>query len=564
METGDLNLACAWALVDGLVAGGLRDACLSPGSRSTSLALALARHPDVAVHVHLDERSSAFFAVGLARTTSRPVAIACTSGTAAAEFLPGVVEASQSRVPLVVLSADRPPRFRGTGANQTIDQVGLYGTYVRAGLDLPVPEAPGQEAWWRQAAREALEATRSDPVGPVHVNCPFEEPLAPLRDVALPPPSGESLDLPDRPEAELTLEEADRLAALVTGARGAVVIGGWPGDVSEDATFWSDSLGWPVFAEPTSNARRPGRSLAAGQAVAGDRNWVLAHPPEVVIQLGAAPTTRTTQAFVASADRLVVADRWHLDPDVERRSSWRIAVDADALGRAIGERRLQPAPAEWTEAWGDADDRGRVALDGFLDATGEPFEPRIARDVAAAAPPGGTLFVGNSTPIRDLDLAMAPRDELRVMANRGASGIDGLVSTSLGVAAAAQGPVVALLGDLTFLYDFGSVAWNADGGIDCTIVVVRNGGGEIFSLLPHLDVPERRDLFVTPHRTDLGALARAAGVGHIQVDRGADLAPALAHAAEATGLTVVEVVVDPARALALREELRRTVADALR
>ncbi|MGH2629108.1 MAG: thiamine pyrophosphate-dependent enzyme, partial [Actinomycetota bacterium] len=299
-------------------------------------------------------------------------------------------------------------------------------------------------------------------------------------------------------------------------------------------------------------------------ALASDRAWAPAHTPEVVLQLGAAPTTRATRTFVASADRLVVADRWHLDPDVERVSSWRLAVDPDAMGRAIGERRLLPAPAEWTEAWRHADGRARDALDGFLDATDEPFEPRIARDVAALAPSGSTLFVGNSTPIRDLDLAMAPREELRIMASRGASGIDGLVSTALGVAAGAQGPVVALLGDLTFLYDLGSVAWNAERGIDCSIVVVRNGGGEIFSLLPHLDEPEHHDLFVTPHRADLGALARAAGAGHVQVDRAAGVATALARAAEATGLTVIEVVVDPDRTLGLRDDLRRTVADALR
>ncbi len=229
LNLGDLSLACAWALVDGLVRGGVRDACLSPGSRSTPIAVALARHPSVQLHVHLDERSSGFFAVGLANASRRPVIIACTSGTAAAEFMPAIVEASRSRVPLLALTADRPPRLRGTGANQTIDQVGLYGGYVRECLDLPVPETSGQESWWAQSALQALEATRSDPVGPVHVNCPFDEPLTPSPDVTLPPPDHDQLDLPRRPEAALTDEEADRLAGIVSGARGAVVIGGWPG-----------------------------------------------------------------------------------------------------------------------------------------------------------------------------------------------------------------------------------------------------------------------------------------------------------------------------------------------
>lgn len=599
MGIAELNLECAWALVDGLVAGGVRHACLSPGSRSTSLALALARHPAVELHVHLDERSSAFFAIGLSRATRTPVAIACTSGTAAAEFLPAVVEASQSRVPLVVLTADRPPRLRGTGANQTIDQVGLYGSYVRGALDLPVPETTGQDAWWRQAAREALEATRSDPVGPVHVNCPFEEPLNPSSAVDLPAPTGERLDLSTRPEAELTVEEADRLAATVSGARGAVVIGGWPGDLSGEASYWSQTMGWPVIAEPGSTARRPGESLAAGQPLIGDTAWIEQHTPEVVIQLGAAPTSRATQAFVASAERLVVADRWHLDADPERQASWRLAVDADALGRALADRpvhqhgavvwvgsqasddeaadltsrRLHPAPTDWTDAWREADDRARAALDGFLDGVDEPFEPRIARDVAAWIPDDGTLFVGNSTPIRDLDLAMALRGGLRVLGNRGASGIDGLVSTALGVAASGprsgpaerpeNQPVVALIGDLSFLHDVGAMIWNAPRGIDLTIVVVRNGGGELFSLLPQRKLPEHRDLFVTPHETGIGALLRAAGAGHTLVEHAAELEPALAVASTTGGLHVVEVTVDPKRALDLRAEMRDAISAAL-
>ena len=599
MGIAELNLECAWALVDGLVAGGVRHACLSPGSRSTALALALARHPDIELHVHLDERSSAFFAIGLSRATRTPVAIACTSGTAAAEFLPAVVEASQSRVPLVVLTADRPPRLRGTGANQTIDQVGLYGRYVRDALDLPVPETTGQDAWWRQAAREALEAQRADVLGPVHINCPFDEPLSPSSEVALPAPTGESLPLPDRPDAELTEEESDRLADMVSGARGAVVIGGWPGHLSGEARAWSQKLGWPVIAEPGSTARVPDTALTAGQALIGDADWIGHHTPEVVIQLGAAPTSRATQSFVASAERLVVADRWHLDADPERHAAWRIAVDADALTRALHDRpveqrgvgfaitgdrspeelqslwegRLHPPPDGWTETWRDADDRARAAVDGFLDNVDEPFEPRIARDVAAWIPDGGALFVGNSTPVRDLDLAMAPRNGLRVLGNRGASGIDGLVSTALGVAAgrrsrdrdavSADAPVVALIGDLSFLHDLGAVAWNARRGIDLTLVVVRNGGGEIFSLLPHVKPPEHRELFVTPHEADIGALTRAAGAGHTLVERAPDLGQALA-VASVGGLHVVEVAVDPAHALDLRTQMRETISAALR
>ena len=588
MEQADISLACAAALVDGLVAGGVTHASLSPGSRSTPLALALARDPRVHVHVHLDERSGAFFALGIAKSTGRPVIVVTTSGTAAAELLPGVVEASQSRMPLVLLTADRPPRVRATGANQTIVQPGLFGDYVRASIDLPVPSTEGQEAWWRQATREAFEAMAADPPGPIHLNCPFEEPLTPSEDVTMPAPSGERYEWPARPDAALDPDEIDRLADLVSGARGAIVVGGWPAQLSGIDHVWSEMLGWPIVAEPISGSRRPGSCLAAGQALIGSV-WAKTHAPEVVIQFGAAPTTRATHAFVASAETVVVADRWHLDPDPDRLASWRLAVDPDALGGMLGHHplmqkgigialagahteeevqelwrgRIDPAPDVWREAWRAADRVARIAMDDTMDGWDEPFEPRVARDVAAWAPDGGFLFVGNSTPVRDLDLAMAPREDLRVLANRGASGIDGLVSTALGVAAADRGPTVALLGDLSFLHDAGAILWNAPRVFQLTIVVVNNGGGHLFSLLPQRDLPEHHDLFVTPHAVDIGALCGAAGAGHERAKRASELLPALDRAAGAGGLNVVEVVVDAELGRRRRDEMHEAVDTAL-
>jgi 2-succinyl-5-enolpyruvyl-6-hydroxy-3-cyclohexene-1-carboxylate synthase len=589
VEQGDISLACATSLVDGLVDGGVAHASLSPGSRSTPLALALARDPRVQVHVQLDERSGAFFALGIAKATSRPAIVACTSGTATAELLPAIVEASQSRVPLVVLTADRPPRVRGTGANQTIVQPEMYGGYVQASYDLPVPSTAGQEAWWRQAAHEALETMATDPIGPVHLNCPFEEPLTPSARISATVAGEQRFEWPTRPAAELDPDEADRLAGLVSGARGAVVFGGWPGHLPTEGRFWAELLGWPVLAEPTSGVRQRGSSLAAGQALI-DGPWGQAHRPDVVIQFGAYPTSRATQRFVASAEHRIVADRWHLDPDPERLASWRLAVDPDALPEALsrhpvvprglgiamtGEQtqeeleerwrgRIDPAPDEWHDAWNVADENARETLDAVMDGWEEPFEPRIARDVAGWTPEGGLLFVGNSTPIRDLDLAMRPRQDITVMANRGASGIDGLVSTALGVSVAGLGPVVALVGDLSFLHDAGAVLWNATRDVDLTLIVVNNGGGHVFSMLPQRDLPEHRELFVTPHAVDIGRLCAAAGAAYKQVERASDLLPALDRAAGAVGgIRVVEVVVDADLGLRRREELREAIGDAL-
>jgi 2-succinyl-5-enolpyruvyl-6-hydroxy-3-cyclohexene-1-carboxylate synthase len=584
VNLGDLSLACATALVDELVAAGARHACLSPGSRSTPIALALARHAGMELHVHLDERSSAFVAVGIAKATGTPAIVATTSGTAAAELLPAVIEASQARTPIVLLTADRPPRVRGTGANQTIVQPGLFGEYVRASLDLPVPTTEGQEAWWRQAAREALGAMSDDPIGPAHLNCPFDEPLTPAAAAEPAAPEAGPSEDRERREAELDPTEAERLAELVSGARGAIVVGGLPPYLSPPTgPFWSGLLGWPVIAEPTSNGRRPDEALGAGQALLGS-SWVADRRPEVVIQLGAAPTTRATQAFVASSERLVVADRWHLDPDPERHAAWRLAVDPDALPHALAGHpvvqggvgialtgahsqdeieelwagRIDPAPDGWTAEWRAADDIARTAIDELMDRWDEPFEPRVARDVAAWIPDGGRLFVGNSTPIRDLDLAMTPRGGLTVLANRGASGIDGLVSTAIGVAAA-RGPTVALLGDLSVLHDAGALLWNAIRGVDLTLVVLNNGGGHVFSLLPQRELPEHRRLFVTPHAVDLESLCRAAGAGHERVERAPDLLPSLDRAAGSGGLRVVEVVIDPELGLRRRRELRDEV-----
>ena len=558
MEIGDISLRCAWALVDELVRHGVRHACLSPGSRSTPLALALARHPSIELQIHLDERSSAFVALGLARASRRPVIVACTSGTAAAELFPAVVEASRSRVPLVLLTADRPPRLRGTGANQTIDQVNLYGSYADY-LEPPVPSGPEDDEAWRATGRDAVGGLRRT-WQPVQVNCPFEEPLTPSADVALDASDpGSWAPLETTP---LSDGDGERLVDELSGARGVAVIGGtWPHDVTDVALGTFERLGLPVLAEPISNLRRPG-TLAAGQSLIADEVWLAEHRPDVVLQLGATPTTRATQSFVASAERLIVADRVHPDPDPEHRATWRLRADLPAVVDAIHALDA-PAPDGWLAAWREADDHARRAIDAMMDTWDEPFEPRIARVVAAAVPPGSTLVVGSSAPVRDLDLAMAPRDGISVIANRGASGIDGTISAAIGVAAATRRPTTALLGDLTTLHDLGALAWNASEiTIDLTLVVVNNGGGHIFSLLPQRDLPEHRDLFVTPHDTDLGALCEALSVAYLRVARANELPEALDATRADAGIRLIDVMVASELGIARRAELRSALRSA--
>ncbi len=564
MGTGDISLACATALIDELAAHGLRHACVSPGSRSTPMALALERHAQVTVHVHLDERSSAFFALGLAKALRRPVAVACTSGTAAAELFPAVVEASQARVPLYLLTADRPPRLRGTGANQTIDQVRLFGAYARAYLAPDVPTSPGDALDWRRIGREAVAACGGPQPGPVHVNCSFEEPLVPTGAVVeVPAREPGRVSRPDR-NPEPLAADVERAAKELSGARGVVVAGSnwWmaPGEVAQLA----DLLGWPLLAEPTSGLRRPGQALTAGQALIGSAGFLERHRPEVVLQVGATPTTRATQAFVASAERLVVVDLFHLDPDPERRATWRLHANPDRLADGLLRRRIERAPDVWSATWRDLDERARRAMDDVLDASDEPAELRLARDLVAAVPEGGTLFVGNSMPIRDLDVAMAPRDGVQVLANRGASGIDGLISTALGVATANTGSTFALIGDLSLLYDVGALLWNGQRlSSDLVLVVPNNRGGAIFGSLDQRELPERDRLFVTPQGVDLGAVCAAVGVGHQRAHRMTALDEALRDASAAGGIRVIEVPVPAEWSRRQRAEVRAAVDDAV-
>jgi 2-succinyl-5-enolpyruvyl-6-hydroxy-3-cyclohexene-1-carboxylate synthase len=594
VDRADVSLACAAALVDALVAGGVRHACVSPGSRSTALALALARNDRVTVHVHLDERSSGFFALGLAKATGKPVAVACTSGTAAAELLAPIVEASQSRVPLVVLTADRPPRLRGTGANQTIDQTELFGRHVRAFVEPPVPSVPGDADAWAEAGVEALHAMAGLPIGPAHVNCPFEESLVPGEAST----GRRTVEVPRRDpkpwERLATTEDVDRVAAAASGARGVIVAGWSAWDDLGAIDLLADHLEWPLLAEPGSGLRTPGEgvrgpdgALAAGQGLLGTDRWLDAHRPEVAIQVGAAPTARATQRLVASVERLVVIDVHHLEPDPEHRADVRVRampeeVAAGLLGRPTGDAlaitsptpvpsaeelraaRIEPAPFGWRADWLDADERARGALDRVLDDEDRPSELRVARDLAAWVPDGGLLFVGNSGPVRDLDLAMAPRSGLRVLGNRGASGIDGLVSTALGVAAARRGPTVALLGDLSFLVDAGALLWLAGRGIDAVLVVLNNGGGQVFSRLDQGALPERQELFVTPHGfEDLGALCVTARAGHARVEQMRALVRSLEDGLARGGVQVVEVTIDPGHDRAIRQGCSEAIREAL-
>ena len=540
--TGAVQATFAATLVDEWARAGVRHAVVAPGSRSAPLALALAADDRFQVHVHLDERSAGFLALGIGKATGIPAVAVTTSGTAAVELHPAVVEASYAGVPLLVCTADRPPELQGVGAPQSIDQAHLYGRSPRWFCD-PGPPAASTAWTWRSTASRAVAETLGTPPGPVHLNLAFREPLV---GDAGPLPPGRVGPEPwhERRVPAVAVELAgDDLAALAPARRGVVVAGagaGDPGAVQQLAA----ALGWPVLADPASGARLPRpATVAAFDALLRHRPFAESHRPEVVVRLGAPPASRVLAEWLQRSSAIeVLVDPHGAWPDPSRGAAISVACDPSAWCRAVAAAAPPPADTGWVRAWTDAEDRAQVAIDTVLERHPGPSEPGTARALSACLPAGATLVVSSSMPVRDLEWYAAPRTGLRVLANRGANGIDGVVSTAAGVAIAGGGPTALLVGDLAFLYDVNGLLGLAGSGVDLTIVVLDNDGGGIFSLLPQAAqvAPERfEQLFGTPHGLDLCAVARAHGVTATSVEDPAALEAALGEAARGARVLVV-------------------------
>lgn len=572
------STAEARVLVDELARCGVTDVVVAPGSRSTALVLALHDEPRIRSHVQLDERSAGFVAIGLARATGRPAAVVTTSGSATANLHPAVVEADTGQVPLLVLTADRPPELRHTASNQTIDQIGLYGTAVRWACEVGVAEdVSGVVAYWRSTVARAVAETTGlrDRPGPVHLNLAFREPTVPVSDdgrtVARPftqPLDGRAAGAPwvtrTSPPARLPDGQLAALAERVAGTeRGLIVLGDSDADLTP-ALDLADRTGWPVAAEPLANVRHDGRALRHAPLLLADRGFRDRHRPDLVLRVGRTGLARGVSALLGADVPQILIDPYGAWLDPERAVREVVVADPTWLLADLVERLAIRTGSDWRDDWYRADAAATEAVALVLDRSDDPSEPRLARDVAAAVPDGGTLVVASSMPIRDLDAHLGSRRGLRIVGNRGASGIDGFISTTLGVALGSPGPTVALAGDLSLLHDANGFLLSPDApAVDAVFVVVNNDGGGIFSFLPQADHPGFERFFGTPHGRRLEDLARFHGLAFRHVDSALAVTDVVRDAVAAGGLHVVEVRTDRVANRALHAEITDAVATSL-
>ena len=577
--------------VDELVRAGMRDVVVCPGSRSTPLALALRAHPGLRVRVLLDERSAGFFALGLARASGRATGVLVTSGTAAANLLPAAVEATLGRVPLVLLTADRPPELRDRGAPQAIDQVRLFGTHAKWSAELPLLDgAPETRRHVRSVAGRAVATALAGPAGAIHLNFPFREPLVPDGDLR---PREASDDEPTRPFTDvlagprtLGASEVAGLARRLAAARRGLIVAGPQADPALPAALagLAEATGFPILADPLSGCRcgphDRSRVVARGDLLCRPGAWRDAHAPDLVIRFGATPTSKPLLALVedAAPDQLVVdGDGGYREPALLPTTFLHAdaAITAAALADAVA---TLPGPASplahaWLDGWLAADHAADAALRAWLavvEERGEAFEGAPFAHLGELLPDGAILWAGSSMPVRDLD-AWLPGSAraIRPLANRGANGIDGVVSSALG-AAAGVGHVALVVGDLSFLHDLNALVAARLHGLSATIVLVNNDGGGIFSFLPQavVDAPgvglpaHYEELFGTPHGVELGPIVGALGAVHRPVEaRG--LRAALAESLVATGVNVLELRTERARNVELHREAAAAVVAAL-
>ena len=578
------------AFVDELARAGVRHVCIAPGSRSTPLALMIADHPGLETWMHLDERCGAFFALGMARALGEPVALVCTSGTAAANFFPAIVEANAAGIPLLVLTADRPPELRDVGAGQTIDQNHLYGAHAKWFVEVALPEAsPAMLRYARTLSGRAVATATATPAGPVHLNFPFREPLVPARVESPSVASQEDmLAWNGRPygapwvmarKSSVLPDDAaiSRLAALLRSSERPLIVCGPQHDETAAGLLGELAccIGAPLLADPLSQARWGSHDrtnlIDRYDAILRHSRAAESLEPDLILRIGAVPTSKALFQWIErqTSARLIVVDavRW---PDPSLAAHEIVRADAARLCELLlpMTKQIQPGQA-WLQRWQSANDIAGGALVEYSAALNEPFEGSVLAEIIACLPDRATLFASSSMPVRDLDtFGEGDARGIRVLANRGANGIDGVVSSALGAAAASRssdaGPLVLAIGDIAFYHDMNGLLAAKLHGLDATIVVINNDGGGIFSFLPQAtDGRHFEKLFGTPHGLGFSAAADLYGGEYTLAGDMEQLRAAVAAGVRGKGLHVIEIRTERARNVALHREAVSAVAKAL-
>ncbi len=570
------NLQFSETLVAGLADAGLKAVCIAPGSRSTPLALAFDASPTVETFVHLDERCAGFFALGMAQASGRPVALVCTSGTAALEFHAAVAEAKMAGVPLLVLTADRPPELRHSGANQTIDQVKMYGDHVLWAVDAALPEEDAPDVALRNMrtlAARCFAVASGIRKGPVHINFPFRKPLEPEAPYSPHFDKGQSSFI-QRGVLVPTAGQIEEMVALVSAhEQGWIVCGPWAGrppcGLVDAVAELGRHTGYPVFADPLSGLRFGPHTGTA--PIIGSYESFLQHSadfeaPQVVIRFGAVPTSKYLNAYLA---RAAPAFQVHVRSDgVWADDSHRVhsylQVDETVFCRQLAER-FRRTPGRWAASILAAEERSRQRQERLLRESW--FDAAAAATAVTALPDDGNLFVGNSLPVRHVDQFAQPETKkIHVYGNRGASGIDGVMSSALGVAAAERGrPMLLLIGDVSFYHDMnGLLAVNKHGLDNVTMVLLNNGGGGVFRRLPISEDHARFEgLFLTPPGLDFSLATEMYGLDFVRIqdENRAGLAQAICASLRDRRPAVIEVCTDGARDERMRRKLIKSLKE---
>jgi len=578
------NINALWGslIVEELVRTGVGLFCLSPGSRCTPLTVAVAENPRARHVVHFDERGAAYHALGWAAATHRPAALICTSGTAPANYFPAVIEASHARVPLIVLSADRPPELLDAGANQAVDQVRLFGAYVRwyAGLPCPAKDVPPEAVL--TAVDQAVHRATASPAGPVHLNCLFREPLAPL------PAGGDlgpylstagnwrSARVPytayEKPVRAVSSECRRRVAETLSHAeRGMLILGQLATRAEQDAAAQlAEALDWPVLPDIDSGLR-----LGTGarpfahyyDALLGTPDLAERCAPDVVLQVGSPFVSKRLLQHIENhrPRQYILAADHPFRHDPAHAVSVRVEAEVAAFCGDLAREAAPGGNTEWRGWWRAASAAADEAIAGFLAQDDAFGEPTVARLVSEWVAPDATLFVGNSMPVRDMDRFASPHGPAcRVALNRGASGIDGTVATAAGYARALEAPVTALVGDVALLHDLNSLALLRGAGAAVTVIVVNNNGGGIFSFLPIAQFPQHfEEFFATPHGLRFEQAAALFGLDYYCAGSAESLIDAYERAAASGASAMIEVAADREANARLHRRLDEAVAQAV-